>query len=421
MADLEPTPLSRTRLFEALCAVVRRAERTATPCALFLVSVNTLGAINAYLGNEIGDELIAEAGRLLASTLGPNDMIGRYSSNMYAIVVDPCADGALRGVGEGLMQVVRNSAIPTSAGPLAASVSIGAVEVPRHARTGTEALQNALLALELAKQRPAGAFIVYESAMRDDLALNRGQLAATSVIGALEDKRIVLVLQPIVSAATRKVALFEGLVRLVRPDGAMVTAAEFIEDAEKLGLAPLIDRRALELGLGLLDRHPGLRLAINISSLTAGDATWTATLRKATDSRRDIAERLTVEMTETAMIHDFDAAKAFFDLLRGIGCRIAIDDFGAGYSSFRHLKSLNVDMLKIDGALVENLKDDSRGRALVKSMIEMGDALGLETVAEWVGDEEAAAFLKAAGVTYLQGYLFGEPAAADELTRAGVL
>ncbi|MGE0023480.1 MAG: EAL domain-containing protein, partial [Hyphomicrobium sp.] len=140
-----------------------------------------------------------------------------------------------------------------------------------------------------------------------------------------------------------------------------------------------------------------------------------------TDSRRDIADRLTVEMTETAMIHDFDAAKAFFDLLREIGCKIAIDDFGAGYTSFRHLKSLNVDMLKIDGALVENLKDDSRGRALVKSMIEMAGALGLETVAEWVGDEEAAAFLEAAGVTYLQGYLFGEPVPAEELARAGVL
>jgi EAL domain-containing protein (putative c-di-GMP-specific phosphodiesterase class I) len=131
-----------------------------------------------------------------------------------------------------------------------------------------------------------------------------------------------------------------------------------------------------------------------------------------------MTQRLMVEITETAMIHDLGRMSAFVDMLRDVGCTVAIDDFGAGYTSFSHLKKLRVDVLKIDGAFVKDLPNDHQGRVLIKSMIEMAKAFGLKTIAEWVGDAQTAQFLRDSGVTYLQGFLYGMPIAVDELPPA---
>lgn len=421
MQDREPAALNRTRLFEALGAVLRRTERTHQPSALFMVSVNALSAVNTRLGIDVGDELIAAVGRILVAQVAEQGTIGRYGSNTFAIIVDHSDAVSLQRVAEMMMELVRNTVVVTGAGPMAASISVGGVALPEHARTATDAIQYALGALELAKLQPSGSFVAHDPAAAAERVHIRKEAVSSSVMGAIEEGRMLLALQPIVYAGTRKLAFFEGLLRLRRRDGTVLSASDFIEEAEQLGLARQVDRRALELGLALLAEHPQLKLSINISSLTVGDEDWIATLQGLSEGQADILARLIVEMTETAMIHDFDAAATFLDRLRVLGCRIAIDDFGAGYTSFRHLRSLNVDMLKIDGTFIADLASDRPNRALVKSIIEMADALGLESVAEWVRDEDAAAFLEAAGATYLQGFLYGHPMSADELKQKGLL
>ncbi len=421
MPDLDPASLNRTRLFEALGAVLRRAERTQRPAALLMVSVNALGAVNTQLGIDIGDELIAQTGRLLKSKLKSADTIGRYGTNTFAIIVDDCGPDALKGVAEQMILLVDAATIPTSVGPMAASVSVGGVVLPLHARTVSEAIQCSLGAVEFAKQQPPGTFVAYTPEFAAERALKREEAVSTSVMGAIEEGRMLLMLQPVVRASDHTLAFYEGLLRLRRHDGVLIAASDFVEDAEKLGLARLVDKRALELALPLLADHRDLILSINISSLTTGDEDWIAALQTFAADQPDIPRRLIVEMTETAMVHDFDAAAVFFDRLRALGCRVALDDFGAGYTSFQHLRLLTVDMLKIDGAFVVNAGHDAQARVLVKSMIEMAKGLGLETVAEWVGDKETAAFLEAAGVTYHQGFLFGQPMTIEELKRKGAL
>lgn len=421
MPDREPASLNRTRLFEALGAVLRRAERTRRSSALFMVSVNSLSAVNTRLGIDVGNELITAAGNILIEQLKDQDTIGRYGSNIFAVIVDDCDANALQHVADAMIEQVRSATIETAAGPMAASISVGGVALPEHARGVTEAIQYSLGALELAKVQPSGTFVAHDPAVAAERARLRKDAVSSSVIGAIEEDRMMLVLQPIVHANTRKLAFFEGLLRLRRRDGTIISASDFIEEAEQLGLAHQVDKRALELGLALLAKYPALTLSLNISSLTAGDEDWIETLQTRTAGRPDVIARLIIEMTETAMIHDFDAAAIFLDRLRALGCKVGIDDFGAGYTSFRHLRSLNIDLLKIDGAFVADLATDSQGRVLVKSMIEMARALGLETVAEWVRDEVAADFLEAAGATYLQGFFFGQPETADEFERQGLL
>lgn len=419
MSDPHTDSLNRTRLFEALGAVLRRAERTGQSAGLLTVAVNALGAVNTQLGIDVGDELIAETGRLLKARLNSSDTISRYGSNTFAIVIDDCDQASLQEKGEALIAFLRDATIPTSVGPLAASISVGAVVLPLHASTVSGAIQGSLSALELAKQQPPGAFIAYTRELAAERAQAREQAVASSVIGAIEEGRMLLLLQPIVRARDHTLAFYEGLLRLRRNDGVLIPASDFIEDAEKLGLARVVDKRALELGLALLAEHRGLTLSINISSLTVGDEDWLATLQAFTQDRSDILSRLIIEVTETAMIHDFDAAAVFFDRLRALGCRTALDDFGAGYTSLRHLRQLTIDILKIDSAFVVDLARDAQARVLVKSMVDMANGLGLETVAEWVADAESAALLEAAGVTYLQGFLFGQPMAAHEIAEKG--
>ncbi len=125
-----------------------------------------------------------------------------------------------------------------------------------------------------------------------------------------------------------------------------------------------------------------------------------------------------VEITETAMVKDLRRTSEFVDMLHEIGCVVAIDDFGAGYTSFAHLKTLRADVLKIDGAFVKDLPGDHQGRVLIKSIIETAKAFELKTIAEWVSDKGTAEFLREAGVTYLQGFLFGTPIAVEELPPA---
>jgi EAL domain-containing protein (putative c-di-GMP-specific phosphodiesterase class I) len=235
------------------------------------------------------------------------------------------------------------------------------------------------------------------------------------VISALDENRMQLALQPIVMTLTRRPALYECLLRMSKTDGSMVSAGEFIQMTEQLGLSRLIDRRTLELAVDLVKTHPELRLSLNVSGLTCNDHEWLVSLHRLTGGRRQLTERLTIEITETAAIDDLDQSIAFVDTLKELGCRVAIDDFGAGYTSFKNLKHLAVDMVKIDGAFVKNLSQDASDRVFIKTMVELASTFGMETVAEWVGDEATARILADTGITYMQGFHFGRPLLAKAL------
>lgn len=411
--------LNRTRLFEALGVHLKRTDRAGRPCGLLMISANGLDAINIRLSPDVGDEFISAIGRLIKDGLGETDLIVRYASNAFAVVLDECDGTHLAAAGARLIARVEAARIETSSGPLKATIAIGAVALPGHAETAAEAISRARAALEQAKRAQRSACVIHSGG--DANPKQGGKTGTGEILTALDENRLLLALQPIVDAATERTAFYEALLRLRRRDGTLVAAADFLEEAEELGLAPLLDRRALELALALLVAHPRLRLSLNISSLTIGNKDWIATLRAEAARLPGLAPRLTVEITETAMIHDLDAVRAFMEELRSCGCKIAIDDFGAGYTSFRHLTSLPVDMLKIDGSFMKDLPNDVRGRVIVGSMIEMAKGLEIETVAEWVSDREAAAVLTAAGATYLQGFLYRDPTPAEDLARQGLL
>jgi EAL domain-containing protein (putative c-di-GMP-specific phosphodiesterase class I) len=195
--------------------------------------------------------------------------------------------------------------------------------------------------------------------------------------------------------------------RVRRLDGSLLAVSEAVPLAERLGLVRLLDHRVLELVLDELAAAPALKASLNLSAASTVDPDWWASLGAALRANSGLAERLTVEITETTAIQDIDETRGFVARVKGLGCRIAIDDFGAGYTSFRNLRRLGVDLVKIDGEFVKNMRRSEDDRAFVQTLIDLARRLGLETVAEWVQDEESAAILAEWGCDYIQGALVG--------------
>ena len=406
--------LNRIRLTEAMSTVISRAERANRPCAFLMVAINNLALINETFGYDAGDEVIAAVARIIRSKLRGGDTLGRYSSNKFGVILNDCGPGAMRIAAERFMKAVRDAKIKTEACQISATVSIGGVVLPDQATNVHDALSLTLHALDRAKHKRLDCFNAYEPSPNRETARQRNITIADEVISALDENRMHLVLQPMVSTGTGKPELYECLLRMEKPDGTIVSAGDFITVAEQLGLSRLIDRRTLELCVALLRKHSALRLSLNVSSLTANDHDWVVALHRLTGGRKEITNRLTIEITETSAIHDLDQTVAYVDTLKELGCRVAIDDFGAGYTSFKNLKVLNVDMVKIDGTFVKDLAKDPSGEVFIKTMVEIARTFGMETVAEWVGDESTAVFLKSAGITYLQGFHYGMPLSIDE-------
>jgi diguanylate cyclase (GGDEF)-like protein len=413
--DVLTGQLNRSALIDALGIALVRSSEQRQPFAFLLASVNGLNVINETFGFDTGDELLAGTAQVLRQHLRTGDSLGRYSSNKFGLIVNNCGPGVMRVVADRLMTSIRGSIITTAASRLPTTISIGGVSLPDGGATVPDALAHALQALDGARTKRLDSFVAYEPKGEHQSVKSRNTALANSLISALDENRLTLLLQSMVCAKTGTAAHYECLLRMTTLDGTLISAGEFMPIAEQLGLSRLIDLRTLELAVGMLVRYPRAHLSLNVSGLTSGDNEWLVALHRLTGGNRALTERLTIEITETAAIHDLDQSMIFVDTIKDLGCKAAIDDFGVGYTNFRNLKLLNADLVKIDGAFIKNVCHDKGDQVFVKSMVELARAFGMKTVAEWVGDAETAKFLTEAGIDYLQGYHFGVPTAPELL------
>jgi EAL domain-containing protein (putative c-di-GMP-specific phosphodiesterase class I) len=264
-------------------------------------------------------------------------------------------------------------------------------------------------ALEKARINGRDGFAVYAESPQRDTARLRQMGIADEVIQALKDNRLRLAYQPIVDAKTRKSTHYECLLRMLRPDGQEITAGHFVPATEQMGIVHLVDRFALETAITQLKRHDEISLGVNVSGTAAADPVWLQSFVDYVLDNRDVADRLVVELTETAALHQFEENARFVSQLRELGVRVAIDDFGAGYTSFRNLQMMHVDVVKIDGSYIKDLSSSPQNQVFVRTLTGLAKNLGMRVVAEWVGSDEDAALLESFGVDYFQGFHFGEP------------
>jgi len=405
--------LNRARITEALGDLLSNTSRSPANGAFLLAGVNDLTLINETYGFDVGDEVITIVGKRLARVLRGKDCIGRFSSNKFGLVLHNCKAEGVEAIARRLMAAIGDSILDTSVGAVAATISIGAVILPDDATGAQNAVGRALSALDVARVNRGDQFSFYVPCERKETERKQNVAVADDIIRALNDRRMMIALQPIVTSRSHEPELYECLLRMRRMDGSVVRAGEFIPVAEQFGLAKLIDHRVLELAIELLRTMPKVKLALNVSAATTTNPEWISALESLTGKDRSILERITIEITETTAISDVKAAIEFVSSLKTLGCRVALDDFGAGYTSFRSLRDLGVDMVKIDGSFIENLGTDAEDEMFVRTLIDLARSFGVVTVGEWVGDERTVQLLEKAGVSYMQGYFFGAP----ELTK----
>jgi diguanylate cyclase (GGDEF)-like protein len=399
--------MNRAYLSETLAATLEETLRFRGSCGFLLIAIDHLGQLNEAYGFEVTEEVIAKVAKRIRARLRGKDFLGRFSGNKFAVVLTRCAGDELTVAAERLLAGVRDETVATTAGPVAVTVTIGGVNAPRHARTVPEIFARAQDALSAARTRRRGSFLAYQPNVERE-ALRRDSVRATDeIIAALNERRIALAYEPVVEAQSRRIGFYECLMRVIRPDGRVAHANEIVPVAERVGIMRMLDHRVLELVVNELAAAPGLRASVNVSPASAVDPGWWLGLGAMLRANSNAAQRLIIEITETAAIQDVDDARGFVARVKDLGCKIAIDDFGAGHTSFRNLRKLGVDIVKIDGAFVQNIVKSEDDRAFVQTMIDLARRLKLVTVAEWVQDEAAASLLAGWGCDYLQGALIG--------------
>ena len=399
--------LNRYHLTEILEDALEDATRFRSSCGFLLVAVDNLARINESYGFDVADEVIAEVGKRLRNKMRGKDTLGRYSGNKFGLVLRDCTPDDMAIAAERLLAGVRDEMISTKSGPIAVTVTIGGVTGPRHARSVAEVLTRAQETLDIAKGKRRGSFLAYRPSIERE-ALRRESVRATDeIVAALNERRIFLAYETVATATARQPAFYECLMRIRRADGSLISAGDIVPVAERLGLVRLLDHRVLELVVDEMIAAPEVHASFNVSAASTTDPDWWAGLGSLLRAHGGVANRLTVEITESAAIQDIDETRGFVARVKDLGCRIAIDDFGAGYTSFRNLRKLGVDIVKIDGAFVADIVRSEDDRAFVRTLIDLAKRLNLATVAEWVQSEQAAHTLEAWGCDYLQGALVG--------------
>ena len=418
------TGLPERRAFaRALEARLGAARPGDAAFSVAIVGLENLDELNRRYGYEAADEAIAAVGRRLAGNVRAIDTVAHFAGGKFAALLSAGAEEQLAIAAQRLAQRVSGEPVATSAGPLRVSVRVGAAMAPRHGRSACRLLQHAEEAFEMAAGEPRR-FAVYTPGQAISEAQRREAAVADEILAALNGRRVLVAYQPVVAAADGRVAFYEALLRVRQESGEIVGPAAYLPVAEKAGLIDQLDHRVLELALDRLVAEPNLRVSVNFSVATLRSPGWLDRLKAVLGAHPGTASRLIVEVIETLALEPVDEIERLLGAMKGLGLKIAMDDFGAGHTSFRNLRRLGIDIVKIDGAFVQNVACSLDDRVFVRSLADLARHLGLTTVAEWVEDEEARRLLSEWGVDLLQGRLLGRPeiyepaAAATNTPRA---
>jgi diguanylate cyclase (GGDEF)-like protein len=393
----------------ASMAVARRGQAS---CLLY-VNIDQLHVYNDTLGRNIGDELIRQVAVLMRSELRGSDIVARLGGDEFGALLQGCALDRGRAVAEKLRKLVAGTSFSIDGKQITATVSVGVATLDRESASIITALASAEVACQAARDQGRDRVIVYQA---DDIKLaeRTEQMHWVSRLqNALREDSFLLYAQAIEPLRPGAPPHVEVLLRLKDADGSVLAPASFIPAAERYHLMPAIDRWVIRHTLATLAQcGPESFPAVVSINLSGQSLTETGFLEFVIDELRrhpGIATRICFELTETAAISNIDEARRFINALKEESCRFALDDFGAGLSSFAYLKSLPVDYLKIDGCFVKEILADRVSQSIVAAINHIGHSLNLATVAEFVESDPVKVKLRDLGVDYAQGYGIGRP------------
>jgi len=378
-----------------------------------LIDLDHLKLINDTAGHAAGDEVILQIAALLRRLTRNEDIVARLSGDEFVIAFpDMNAERALTK-GQQIVEQVNELKPVTKGKAQNITASVGVALFPQHGTDVIELLSLADTAMYAAKGKGRNCVYLYSDSDMSREILDSQLAWKDRIHRALQDDLFELAYQPIVPAAGGTITHYEVLTRIRWPDGSEFMPGSFIPTAEKFGLIKQVDRVIVAKAIDKLASLPisdePVSFSINLSGLSVGDPSVLQLIERKLDESRLWPERITFEITETAACENMSKALDFIGRVRQLGCHIALDDFGVGFSSFSYLKHLRVDKIKIDGAFVRNIHHSNEDQLFVKALIDVAKGLGIQTIAEFVETQQVLDMVRELGVDYVQGYFLGKP------------
>jgi diguanylate cyclase (GGDEF)-like protein len=405
--------LDRRRFRAELDQYVSFAARDGGQGAVMIIDIDGLKAINDSFGHHAGDVLIRRVAGLMRERVRTTDIVARLSGDEFAVLMPQTdTEGALQ-LGEDLRAQVAESAPPESDLPNA-TISVGITMFGGERGIGAEAvLVAADQAMYRAKEGGRNQIALFQDPSEPKRQRERHQSTSARIRDALTHDRLSLHTQPIRSLASGGIERYELLLRMTGDNGELLPAAAFIEAAERSGMVQELDRwvvaRALELLASRERQGEPVSLHVNLSGASVADISVLEFIERRLDEGHADPARCTFEITETARVHDYEAAGGFADRLTEFGCQVAIDDYGAGFGPFHYLKQIPFDLIKIDGSFVRDMPNSDADQLTVQAIVQIARGLGKTTIAEYVQDDVTAELLREYGVDMAQGYHLGRP------------
>jgi diguanylate cyclase (GGDEF)-like protein/PAS domain S-box-containing protein len=386
--------------------------------AVMYLDLDQFKVVNDTCGHAAGDQLMQEVSRMLRRRLRESDTLARLGGDEFGVLLENCSPEHAGTIAEALRQTVADLVFAWHTRSFSISASIGLVNVCDGTFTLAEVMSAADAACYMAKEKGRNRLQTY-SASDSELTHRHGEMEwAARIPRALDEGRFLLYAQEIMdlNGPTRKGAHVELLVRMVDEHGRLVPPMAFIPAAERYNLMPAIDRWVIRTAFSTLAAMQAAgrqdvpdTCAINLSGSSIGDERFLEFVREQFAQYPIPHNAVCFEITETAVIGSMDKAVRFIEELRAFGCSFALDDFGAGMSSFAYLKRLPVDLVKIDGAFVKEMANDATDRAMVEAINHIGQMMGKRTIAEFVENDRTLALLRDIGVDFAQGYGIAKP------------
>jgi diguanylate cyclase (GGDEF)-like protein len=418
------TQVHRLAVFDSLTGLHNRASfirrlddlvATATPFALLSIDLDRFKAVNDQFGHLVGDEVLVEIGSRLGAQKAPGDVVARIGGDEFIMLV---TDDALRRTTKLAPSIIAALAQPVVTARARAYVgaSVGAAFYPQDGSVADEVRQAADLALYRAKQHGRGVACFYSKEMDD--AVHDRHLLEIALREAVERDGIDLAFQPVLSVSTGGVTSYEALARWNHPTRGMIPPSTFISLAEECGLIEQLGALLLRKACDEALRWPAhLKVAVNLSPLQFESGELCGIVRVVLEESGLTPSRLQLEVTEGLLIRDVDRTFHQLEQLRALGIKILMDDFGVGYSSLSYFERFPFDKVKIDRSFVDRITTSPASRAIVRAVVQLGETLKMDIIAEGVETTEQMEMAVACGCTHVQGYLLGRPTAKDDLGR----
>ena len=413
---------NRRRFEEELERALAESLRRGTHGALLWFDLDEFKEVNDILGHHVGDEMLVQISKSLAHEVRDESILSRLGGDEFAVLL-PVADAVeARHAADRILTEIGRTVFDAGDRTIRMTASLGIVLYPDHGSTVDELLSHADIAMYRAKETGRSRWTVYSPDEDWHDEVEHRATWAHRIQEALDTDGLIAFAMPIHDLEMDKVTLFELLVRMEDDDGSIIPPDRFLSAAERVGLIRDIDIWMLRQAIGLLKQYENedLHLNVNVSPRSLADGVYLDTARAALAETGIQPKRLGLEITETAIVSDMGRVNDAVRVIKQIGCRLVLDDFGSGFSSFFYLKQMALDSLKIDGSYVRHLCQSSQDQHLVRAIVEMARGLGMLTTAEYVESEDVMVQLRSLGVDLAQGYAIGQPSEAHALIAAHI-